>query len=406
MNRITRDVPRWHIYLHRRDRKLERVTDTDAAAACFHDEVFAQLYRPDTPVEPYAPTRFTPEEMGWLAGAMDVTTKLVTPEVRAACKDNLAQSALATQWIIEILDGVVHEIQQTNAAEGQKQDAATGLDQVAFEGDPQGHEQYKPDDKDRLAAVGKLIHDDERLKRIALLAGRFKRSMLTKQKAKVRHDPDEISDIEQGGELARLLPSELVKLLSPQLQRAFKADLLEKKCLQYAVKPIEYSERGPFVLCMDKSLSMEGDKDVWATAVGLALLDMAHRQKRTFILLGFDEDVFQAIAVFVGKSIPKEHLCVAPRGGTNIANVLHLGLHMIETRKAMRRADIILITDGESDTSLAASIRARAKKNDVSILGVGIGLNPESLAVWCDESRAVTDMHSLDDKTAALLFST
>ncbi len=158
-------------------------------------------------------------------------------------------------------------------------------------------------------------------------------------------------------------------------------------------------------MCVDKSGSMNGDKDIWATAVALSILDMAHRQKRTFILLGFDDEVFQKCVVRVGAPIPKEHLMVAPRGGTDIAKVLDLALNAVETRKIMHRADIILITDGESDDSTAEEVRARAEAADVSIFGIGIGITPEAIKPWCDDAHVVTDMGVMDEKIAGSLFA-
>jgi uncharacterized protein with von Willebrand factor type A (vWA) domain len=42
------------------------------------------------------------------------------------------------------------------------------------------------------------------------------------------------------------------------------------------------------VACLDKSGSMAGQPDLWATAVALALLDQARHEHRPFALLGFD----------------------------------------------------------------------------------------------------------------------
>ena len=51
--------------------------------------------------------------------------------------------------------------------------------------------------------------------------------------------------------------------------------------------------RGPIslMLVIDKSGSMEGQPDLWATAVALALLERAWSERRPFALLGFDASV-------------------------------------------------------------------------------------------------------------------
>jgi len=40
----------------------------------------------------------------------------------------------------------------------------------------------------------------------------MRRIAASKRRSRVKHDADELSDVEQGAELARILPAELVKL--------------------------------------------------------------------------------------------------------------------------------------------------------------------------------------------------
>lgn len=404
MKRIIYDVPRWNIYLHRRERKLPRVTKQDKPLLAFQDELFDRLYSGDSAKLTAKQIRHDLKKaVPWAEHTHALCETLDVDKIAANCKHKATEAALATEWVMSIIAPQVSQpSQQQQQQQNAAADAAQGFEQVEM---VEKEEVRPPTDTKRIDQVAELLKDDERLKKIALLAGRFKRVLISKQKTKIRHDCDEIADIEQGGELTRLLPSELVKFLSPKLKQCVTRDLFERKCLQYSMQATETLGRGPMIMCVDKSGSMaEGDKDIWATAIALALLDMAHRQKRTFILLGFDDEVFQKVVVRVGKPIPKEHLCVAPRGGTDIAKVLDLALNATETRKIMRRADIVLITDGESDDSRAEEIRERAKRNDVTILGIGIGVRPEAVKPWCDETHFVTDMGELDDKTAGALF--
>ena len=121
-------------------------------------------------------------------------------------------------------------------------------------------------------------------------------------------------------------------------------------------------------------------------------------------MLGFSDEVFQRVVVRVGRPLPEKELFVACRGGTDVTNVLDLALNAVETRDVMKRADIIVITDGESDTSKAGWIRARAKAKDVRITGIGIGVKKRSLKPWCDEVHCVTDLNGIDEEGAVVLF--
>ena len=84
-----------------------------------------------------------------------------------------------------------------------------------------------------------------------------------------------------------------------------------------------------------------------STAVALALLDIAQRQRRPFALLGFDDIVKQEVIVKPGEKFPAAELFLSCGGGTEISSVVSRGLDIIEQNPgAMRKADIVLITDG------------------------------------------------------------
>ena len=92
-------------------------------------------------------------------------------------------------------------------------------------------------------------------------------------------------------------------------------------------------------------------------------------------------------------------------GGTDIANVVSRGLDIVEQNPgAMRKADVVLITDGGSSTDRAPQLRARAAQLGVTMLGFGIGVTAESLRPWCDEAHAVEDLDRIDEKSADALF--
>lgn len=415
MHRLIYDVPRWHIYQHRRERGLRLVTHTDTPFQQFQDELFDRFFSGDSDMKPLSNRKRHKKAAQWESMHAAAEAMVSFEMIANACRNDLAQAALATEWMTQLLTPELQS-SSTTEQEDEAHDAEHGLDNVQLDGEKPGDQQHESNKQHqaRIERVAELIKDDERLKRIALLAGKFKRMMLSKQKSKVRHEVDDYAEIEQGGEVARLLPSEMIKLLRPRMKMAVMRDIAEKKALQYAVHGTEKQGRGPLVFCVDKSQSMEGDKDIWATAIGLALLEMANRQRRTFILLGFDHNVFQKVVVRAGNPLPKEQLMVAPRGGTNIFKVLDLAVYAVETSKLMKRADIILITDGESDETKAAEIREMAKKLDVSILGVAVQSKDDDedsdvdgdvlLDAWCDEWFSAHDVNNLDDATATALF--
>ncbi len=192
-----------------------------------------------------------------------------------------------------------------------------------------------------------------------------------------------------------------MKLASQKFKMLARRDLFERKSLQYKMETTEELGRGPLILCVDKSPSMEGNKDVWACAVALALMEVAHRERRTFVLLGFNDEIPLRYAIKPGRPMPEDALSCPCSGGTDITNVLNHSMSAIENN-SVARADIIVITDGASDASRASWIKKRAQACDARIVGIGIGVKKKALRAWCDVTHAIADtsLDNLDDSTA------
>lgn len=97
------------------------------------------------------------------------------------------------------------------------------------------------------------LRNNPKLKRIAELAGRYKRMAFAMQKQQIKHGTDSIHNVILGDDIGRLLPSESMKLKIPILKKLFKIALLEKKVLQYEYKGKEKIAKGAIVICVDSS---------------------------------------------------------------------------------------------------------------------------------------------------------
>ena len=94
---------------------------------------------------------------------------------------------------------------------------------------------------------------------------------------------------------------------------------------------------------------------------------------------------------------------VACGGGTDIASAVERGLKLIEDRPGrLRKADVVLITDGASSTERATTLRARATTLGASILGFGIGVDSNVLLPWCDDTHVIRSLNTMDDRAADL----
>lgn len=422
MKRLIYDVPRWHCFLHREARGLDAAQPWDSPELKLADELFDRLYAGEP-------------EGGEVEGQVDLHQRWAQEfhrnieqlpsfqRLATECQNDAIAAASAAEALTKELKptppdpnsppstaprrGLASACQRASQAVEEVREALEGLGEVAFgRAAGFGREGARPSEGSRSRPLATRLKNDNRLLRIALLAGRFKRIAAAKQRQKVKHGAEEITDVELGGALARLLPVELAKLRRPRFRLALLRDLVERRAMQYQLSGAETLGKGPLVVCLDKSGSMDGPPDIWATAVALALLDIAKRQQRPFALLGFDGGVKFEALVQPHEPLPEEGLFVSCSGGTSIANVLSTGLSLIRRHPgALKKADVVLITDGESDTAPAAELRAVASELGVTVLGFGIGVEARALEPWCDEVQTVTNLAAMDDATAEKLFT-
>lgn len=421
MLRLVHDVPRWHVYLHREARELPPVQKDDTPTRKLEDELFDKLYSGGSEQVAANDNDEDAELSAWASKLHGLCAELPAfLRLSHECLGDAEASATVVDQLMQALAphlnnppyavqppvlrrAVISSCEKASQViEGQRE-SADGLAGVGF---GSGSSVGGRSSGSLARRLSQRLKKDDRLARIAMLAGKFKRIAAAKQKAKVRHGADEVSDIEAGSNISRLLPSELAKLVHPLLRRAFLASLIESRAMQYRLSGTDSLGRGPLVVCLDKSGSMEGPKDIWATAVALALLDVAQRQKRPFALVAFDGDVKRQDVVEVGGQLPEDALFVSCSGGTNITGVLARSMSIIQDGGgAMKKADVVLITDGESETQDAPVVRQFAEQLRVTILGVGIGVSAESLKPWCDDAHAISRLDTVDDSAAEALFT-
>ena len=230
------------------------------------------------------------------------------------------------------------------------------------------------------------ISQSPRLKKIAELAGRLERIASAKAKSKVRPGIGEIHGIGMGSDLARLLPSELMALRRPKLRLALYAKLIEGRALTYEMTGREPQSRGPIVVLLDESSSMrEGAKDTWSKAVCLALLSTATKQKRAWHLVVFNGAIVREVSIEAGRATSADiqrALDHRAEGGTDFNAPVLRACELIKTSKAMKKSDVVVITDGEDNLhpSVVEAANQLTKREGVSWFCVGVGNDAGALA--------------------------
>jgi hypothetical protein len=265
MRRIIYEVPLWSLYLHRAARGLPRADPNDNAERALEDELFERLYAGE--VEPIPEAQRFPPLASWAHRIHDTIAQLPAFERLAQdCRGRADEAATAVEALMNELkpddaDDVLSRSIRAGCGKAveaveQLRDALDGLEHVGFGTSPPG----TPGTGEPARSLAARLRDDARLRRIALLAGRFRRIAGGKRRSRVRHGADEIVDIEQGADLGRLLPLELAQFVHPRTRLLTLRSLAESACLQYRLEGKETLGKGPLVVAIDKSGSMEGEK--------------------------------------------------------------------------------------------------------------------------------------------------
>ena len=281
------------------------------------------------------------------------------------------------------------------AQDVQEQMISWGLDGSGLQQMPLG---------ERIELARQLL--SPRFKKIAALIGRMRNLARSKQGGSLKHLRDEYHSITMGDDLGRILPVELAALSDPLRRLDFGRRLMEHKLLEYEVRPVQREGKGPVICLIDASGSMSGAKMEWASAVGLALMDSARRQKRDFAAIYFDTQILAEFRFERGKAPPEEifrFATVGANGGTNYEVPLSWALE-VQGESKYRNADIVMISDGECavDEEFYKRLMTAKKERGLCIMSILIGGMPQELTRWSDRVWAVT---APDDEAAGEMFA-
>lgn len=255
------------------------------------------------------------------------------------------------------------------------------------------------------------LRNNPKLKRIAELAGRYKRMAFAMQKQQIKHGTDAIHNVVLGDDIGRLLPSESMKLNHPLLKKLFKVAFLEKKVLQYEYKGKEKIAKGAIIICVDSSGSMGGTPEVWSKSVALGMVEIAKIQKRDVYVIHFDSSPKESLHT---NYFPKdgswgleEVLDMAEYysgGGTFFEPPLDLSRDKIMEQEQFSKADIIFVTDGESTVtdSWLKDFLAWKKEKNVRVYSILINTyrgTTVSLDLFSDKAFSLNDINEkkMDD---------
>jgi len=208
--------------------------------------------------------------------------------------------------------------------------------------------------EERLAMAERLRTDE--MRELAKVIGRTKRFALGVRATRVIDVPHEAYDVTLGNNLKHTLQSQFALLGTPETRYEFYRRYLDKELLQFKLRGHEEVGKGPVVVAIDKSGTMNGAPFVWAMGVAEAMRRLAAEESRDYHGIFFGNNAQRERFDFPKGKGPFEKvltfLSVAANGGTQFDGVLTEALEKASTAfddDNRGKADILFITDGRAE---------------------------------------------------------
>lgn len=324
-------------------------------------------------------------------------------------KDDKNFSAMAT---VEILNQITpeliklfevqkeHETNQTEKSKQQLEDLArsirVGIRNANNKLSPEikeimgamsafGHGNSRASETDRSDII-KILQYNKKLREVMHKAGRLL-NIVDSLPAK-DETSESISTIEMGNNLKKVLPIEYTYLADSLSEDIFYKKYIDRQLLQFAGVESKLG-RGPVVVLVDESGSMNGPPDILAKSIASAIGLIAMKNDRYFHCATFDTrinfkcEIYNKVGTIISGSENKQYsgnVVLAKLasqfngGGTNFDIAMDYAIRKIQSQK---NADIIFMTDGHgviSEKNLSEIIKA--KENGLRIFTILIGVEP------------------------------
>lgn len=265
----------------------------------------------------------------------------------------------------------------------------------------------------RKRAIERIRRSD-RLKDLTDLIGRMKKIAMQKKKQKLP-DGSAISNVELGNKIESVMPSEIMKLASPHTKKDFMHRFHQKQLLQYKKNDTKQTGRGPVIVCHDKSWSMEGVKDDWSTALSLAVLEVAQKEKRNYGYIPYESKVCENMVknVPAGELDPDDIMDIAEfnvQGGTNFMAPLNEAVNCL-TSDRYKKGDILFITDGDCGITPEWLDNFKKQKAEMQfyvntvLINIGGGASRGTVDQFSDNVVTISNLTDLDEVNAKAIFN-
>lgn len=190
----------------------------------------------------------------------------------------------------------------------------------------------------------------------------------------------EIAGVVPGNDLGRVLPQDLALLAldDEAYEIEFYRRWQQRSLMQYRIDPPKGDHQGPFVILLDSSGSMRGERWVQAQAFTMALLKIAKTQNRAVYGVPFSSQAETPMDL-TDPGVAMQFVTWFLNGGTNYDDAITKGLDVV---KGVPDADLVLLTDGACDVSqgVYTTLQASPARLFVGLVYGGSAANVQEIA--------------------------
>ena len=253
-------------------------------------------------------------------------------------------------------------------------------------------------------AVLDKVRENEVLKQIALILGKYREILSDKRKNSFSYGLGEKYDIIGGCNISLCLSSDLVLLGAPETEVLFLQKYHENRLKQYRKREPSVKGDGDMIVLIDESSSTRGISG-WIKAFALALLDIAVHGNKKYALIHFANGEYIKTEQFEKGKFKMDDILAAAEhffgGGTNFEKPLGKAIEILND--GFEKSDIVMITDGQCEISeeFAKHFADEKLKNRVTMTGILLDNESscgESLIPFCDKIYRTSEMSA--DKIA------
>jgi len=227
---------------------------------------------------------------------------------------------------------------------------------------------------------------DLRFRQIMLMAGKLINDCRVLQTTKTKASRGVLAGIELSGDLNRIVNREKMEIagLIPEMELLALYRLATRRSISHKFMREEKANRGPIIVSIDESGSMNGNRIIIAKSICLAMIWLAKHQKRWTSFYGFSTGSDFNNFLFDGKKLNQKNLidfiCHFFSGGTT-ANV-PLELVPSDYQKNIEKYDLqtgsidhIIITDCcmYIDQKMIDTYNKWSEENNVTTYTIVIG---------------------------------